>query len=50
MKSKQVKTQPCSVIVDERLRDLAMIFIHWKISVDSDEVIKRMAGKKKQIF
>lgn len=43
---KRVKTLPRSVMSDERLSALAMISIHWDITVEPDKVISIMAGKK----
>ena len=43
---KRVKTLPRSVMNDDRLSALAMISIHWDVTVDPDKVINIMAGKK----
>lgn len=43
---KRVKSLPRSLMLDERLSSLAMISIHWDITVEPDKVIDIMAGKK----
>ncbi|KAK5648108.1 hypothetical protein RI129_003000 [Pyrocoelia pectoralis] len=43
---KRVKTLPRSVMSDDRLSALAMISVHWDITVEPDKVIDIMAGKK----
>lgn len=45
---RRVKTLPHSVIEDDRLSALGMIFIHWEISIEYDKDIKKWAGKIKQ--
>lgn len=43
---KRIKTLSRSVMGHERLSALAMISVHWDISVDPEEVIERLANKK----
>jgi len=43
---KRVKTLPRSVMSDNRLSALAMISVHWNITVDPDKAIDIMAEKK----
>lgn len=43
---KRVKSLPRSVMTDDRLSSLAMISIHWDITVEPDKVINIMAEKK----